>query len=81
VLDCSYPNGGKKVAKRPVYKIVITLEEEDLLELQAVLLDADETAAIEFLKKRIAPKIPAKGPAACDASRCNPYLWKSDTAH
>jgi len=62
----------------PMYKVVITLEEEDLLELQAVLLDADKAAALEFLKTRIAPKIPVKGTAACDSSRRNPYLWKSD---
>ena len=59
-------------------KIVVTLNDEDLLELQAVLLDADEPAALEFLRMRIAPRIPVKGSAACDSSRLNPYLRKSD---
>lgn len=59
-----------------MHKMVITLEEDDLLDLQAVLLDADETAALEFLENRIVPKIPSKGTAACDSSRLNPYLWK-----
>jgi len=63
-----------------MHKIVITLEEDDLLDLQAVLLDRDETAALEFLENRVAPKIPAKGTAACDSSRLNPYLWKRKTA-
>jgi len=59
-----------------VHKVVIALEEADLLELQAILLDGDQAAALEFLKSRIAPRIPAKGSAACDSSRLNPYLWK-----
>ncbi len=61
----------------PMHKIVITLEQEDLLELQAVLLDADKAAALDFLNRRIVPKIPAKGKAACDSTRRNPFLWKS----
>lgn len=62
-----------------VYKVVIILDEADLLELQAVLCDADKSAALEFLKDRVAPKIPAKGKALCDSSRLNPYLWKTKT--
>ena len=60
-----------------MYKVVITLEAEDLLELQRILVDEDEKAALEFLERRIGPKIPAKGTARCDSSRRNPYLWKS----
>lgn len=58
-------------------KVIVTLEEEDLLDLQEVLLDDDEAGALDFLKTRIAPKIPAKGTANCDSSRRNPYLLKS----
>jgi len=61
-------------------KVVVTLDEADLIELQAVILDADEAAALTFLKMRIAPKIPTKGTAPCDSSRLNPYLPKSDSA-
>ncbi len=61
------------------HKVVITLEEADLIELQGVLLDADPGAALEFLKNRVAPKIPAQGKAACDSSRLDPFLWKSKT--
>jgi len=57
-------------------KVVVTLEEKDLLDLHAVLLDADEAAALEFLRTRIAPQVPSKGTAACDSSRRNPYLLK-----
>ena len=62
-----------------MHEVVIVLEQADLLELQAILLDAAEEAALEFLKTRIAPKIPAKGKMPCDSSRHNPYLWKSKT--
>jgi hypothetical protein len=61
-------------------KIVVTLTEEDLLELQAVLLDADAAGALEFLAERLAPKIPTRGTASCDSSRRNPYLRKPDVA-
>ena len=60
-------------------KVVVTLERQDLLDLQQVLLDADEAAALEFLKARIAPRIPSKGTARCDSTRRNPYLLKGDT--
>ena len=64
--------------REAVHEVVVKLEEGDLLELQAVLLDEDEGAALEFLKSRIAPRIPAKGTALCDSSRRNPYLWRSE---
>ena len=61
-------------------KIIITLDEEDLVELQAVVLDADQAGALEFLRTRVVPKIPTQGTAPCDSSRLNPYLRKSDSA-
>ena len=61
-------------------KLVVTLEEEDLLDLQEVLLDDDEKAALDFIKTRIASKIPGKGTGHCDSSRCNPYLMKPDAS-
>ncbi|MHB9027998.1 MAG: hypothetical protein ACYC9O_04475 [Candidatus Latescibacterota bacterium] len=59
-------------------KLVLTLEEEDLLDLQQILLDDDAADALHFLKTRIAPKIPAQGTSLCDSSRRNPFLLKSD---
>ena len=59
-------------------KVVLSLDEEDLLELQAVILDEDAAAALEFLKTRVVPKVPTRGAAPCDSSRLNPYLRKSD---
>ena len=61
-------------------KLLVTLDDEDLLALQEVLLDDDETAALDFVKTRIAPKIPGKGTGHCDSSRCNPYLMKPDAS-
>ncbi len=55
-------------------KVVITLEVDELLELQRVVIDSDQKGALDFLKTRITPKIPTKGSAACDSSRLNPYL-------
>jgi len=57
-------------------KIVLALSEEDLMELQAILLDRDERGALQFLQTRIAAKIPKKGTNLCDSSRLNPYLLK-----
>ncbi len=60
-------------------KLVVTLDEEDLLELQAVLIDRDEAAALQFLLTRVAPKIPHKGTALCDSTRLNPYLLRPES--
>ena len=57
-------------------KLVVTLEEQDLLDLQEVLVDDNEKAALDFIKTRLAPKIPDKGTARCDSSRRNPFLMK-----
>ena len=58
--------------------LVVILDEEEILELQAVLIDRDEAGAREFLQARIAPKIRRKGNAPCDSTRLNPFLLKSD---
>jgi hypothetical protein len=57
-------------------KLVVTLDEADMLELQAILIDQDEAAALEFLETRLAARIPHQGTAPCDSTRCNPYLLK-----
>ena len=57
-------------------KLVVTLAEDDLVELQSILMDCDERAALEFLKTRLAARIPKKGTAPCDSSRLNPFLLK-----
>ena len=59
-------------------RVVITLEERDLLDLQEILLDGDQAAALAFLKARVAPAMPSKGTANCDSSRCNPYLLRPE---
>lgn len=59
-------------------KVIIALEDRDLLDLHEILLDDDEAAALAFLKNRIAPTIPSKGTRNCDSTRCNPYLLKPE---
>ncbi len=59
-------------------KLILTLDEEDLLKLQAILIDNDEPGALDFLKINIAAKIPIKGTDLCDSSRRNPYLLRSN---
>lgn len=58
--------------------VVVTLSEADLLELQAILIDRDESAALTFLADRVAPRIPSKGSAPCDSTRRNPYLFRPE---
>jgi len=55
-------------------KVVVTLQGDGLIELQAVLMDDDPVAALQFVKKHIAPQIPRKGTAACDSTRLNPFI-------
>ena len=59
-------------------RIIITLEDADLIDLQEILLDEDEAGALAFLKRRVAQNIPSRGTRNCDSSRCNPYLLKPD---
>ena len=56
--------------------VIITLNAEALMQLQAVLMDEDPAAALDFIKTRILPQVPKKGTAACDSTRINPYLSK-----
>ncbi len=62
-------------------KIVVTLEEADLVELQAILMDKDPAAALRFVETRIAVKLPQKGTAGCDSTRRNPYLVRTGRKH
>jgi hypothetical protein len=55
-------------------KISIMLEEDALIDLHEVLLDDSADGALAFVKKHIAPQIPAKGTALCDSSRLNPFI-------
>ncbi|UCC69569.1 MAG: hypothetical protein JSV79_06620 [Armatimonadota bacterium] len=54
--------------------VSITLDEQALVELQEVLIDESPAAALEFVKRHIAPKVPRKGTAPCDSSRLNPFI-------
>ena len=54
--------------------VVITLEEDDLMELWNAVIDEDGRAALAFLKERVLPHVPRAGSAPCDSTRLNPYL-------
>lgn len=60
-------------------KYVLTLNEQDILELHAVLIDEDKDAALAFLQSRVAPQLPRKGNAPCDSSRLDPFLMRPDS--
>lgn len=59
-------------------KVIVTLQEQDLVDLHAILLDEDAAQALSFLRDRIAAGLPRRGTAACDSSRRNPYLLKPE---
>lgn len=40
-----------------IRKMVVSLEEADLLELEGIILDGDEKAGLSFLKKKIYGRI------------------------
>lgn len=58
--------------------LVLTLNGDDLVELQAILIDRDRDAALSFLEERVAPRLPRKGTAPCDSTRLNPYILRSE---
>jgi hypothetical protein len=55
-------------------KLIITLSEQEQMELQEILMDDDKELGLEFIKKVIAPRIPIKGKGGCDSTRKNPFL-------
>lgn len=58
--------------------LVVTLEERDLVELQAILIDRDAEAALKFIEERVAPKLPTAGASLCDPNRQNPYALRRE---
>jgi hypothetical protein len=60
-------------------KVIVALGEEALMDLQEVLIDGDPGAALEFVRRHVAPQIPEKGTSACDSTRTNPFLSRSPT--
>ena len=59
-------------------KMIVTLSEADVVELQVILIDRDQEAALQFLEERVAPKLPRISDAPCDSNRMNPYLLKRE---
>jgi len=67
---------GRAKGRRQLNTVSVHLDERALLDLHEVLLDDDPEAALQFVKKHIAPKVPKKGTAACDSTRLNPFIRK-----
>ncbi len=57
-------------------RISISLDEDALLALHEVLLDESPEAALDFVKRHIAPAVPRSGTAPCDSSRLNPFILR-----
>ncbi len=57
-------------------KVVVALEEKDLVELQAILLDRDQAAALRFLDS-IAARLPQKKVVLCAGEQRNPFVVRS----
>ena len=49
--------------------IIIDLSEKEVMRLEAILLDADQADALNFLKEVIKPKLRARQVAALDRSK------------
>ena len=59
-------------------KLVVTLSEEDVVELQAILMDGDQAGALAFLESRLAPGVREKGGGPEHATYHAPYRLKRD---
>jgi hypothetical protein len=51
--------------------LILSLADEELLELQRILLDEDKDAALRFLKKHLSDKVKGKLEGA---GHCKPYF-------
>ena len=50
-------------------KIIIELRDEEVMRLEAIILDADQADALSFLKEVIKPKLRARQIASLDRSK------------
>ena len=50
-------------------KVIIELRDEEVIRLEAIILDADQTEALRFLKEVIKPKLRARQIASLDRSK------------
>jgi len=50
-------------------KYAIVLDETEVMELQAILMDRDAKEALQFLKRVVVPKVKAQGAKEFDFSR------------
>ena len=57
-----------------IRKTAIALEEEELLELERIMVDRDESEALDFLKKSVYDKVVASQQVRTEHSQLNKYL-------
>ena len=50
-------------------KIVVELSDTEAMRVEAILLDGDKDAALQFVKEVLRPKLRAKGNTALDRSK------------
>ena len=51
--------------KKTMTKVVVPLEEQEVIRLEAILVDRDEVAALEYLRKVVMQKIEQQRQAHC----------------
>jgi hypothetical protein len=57
-----------------IRKTAIALEEEELLELERIMVDRDESEALDFLKKSVYDKVVDSQQVRTEHSQLNKYL-------
>ena len=57
-----------------IRKTAIALEEEELLELERIMVDRDESEALDFLKKSVYDKVVDSQRVRTEHSQLNKYL-------
>ena len=57
-----------------IRKTAIALEEEELLELERIMVDRDESEALDFLKKSVYDKVVESQQVRTEHSQLNKYL-------
>lgn len=55
-------------------KTILELTEQEVMRLEAILMDQDETEALRFLKEVLRPKLRAKGAGRLDPAKSTGVL-------
>ena len=55
-------------------KTVIELDDQEVMRIEAILMDEDQTDALLFLKEVVKPKLRSKGSSSLDSSKSTGIL-------